>query len=50
MNCSVTVVKCTGSAENPNKAVAKNKIEDLEWVDRNWNMYRVNKSTSFANN
>jgi ribosome-binding ATPase YchF (GTP1/OBG family) len=41
MNCSVTVVKCTDSAENTNSAVANNKAEDLEWVDRNWYMYRV---------
>jgi hypothetical protein len=44
------MVKCTDSAENTNKAVANNKAEDLEWVDRNWNMYRVNESTSLANN
>lgn len=43
MNCSVTVVKCTDSAENTNNAVANNKTEDLEWVDRNWDMYRGNK-------
>lgn len=50
MNCSVTVVKCTDSAENTNSAEANNKVEDLEWVDRNWDMYRVNKSTSLARN
>jgi len=42
MNCSVTVVKCTDSAENTNNTVVNNKAEDLEWVDRNWYMYLIN--------
>lgn len=50
MNCSVTVVKCTDSAENTNSAVANNKTKNLEWVDINWDMYRVNKSTSLTRN
>jgi hypothetical protein len=50
MNCSVTVVECTDSAENTNSAVANNKAEDLAWEDRNWHMYRVNNSTSLAHN
>jgi hypothetical protein len=50
MNCSVTVVECRDTAENTNSAVANNKADDLEWVDRNWHMYRVNNSTSPAHN
>jgi hypothetical protein len=50
MNCSVTVVECTDTAENTNSVVANNKADDLEWVDRNWYMYRVNNSTSPAHN
>jgi hypothetical protein len=50
MNCSVTVVKCTDSAEKANSAVANNKAGGLEWVERNGDMYRVNNSTRFAHN
>jgi hypothetical protein len=50
VNCSATVVKRTDSAENTNSAVANNKLEDLEWVHRNWDIYRVNKGRSLAHN
>lgn len=44
------MVKCTDSAGSTNSAVANNKVENLEWVDRNWDIYRVYKSTILAHN